>query len=318
MRTEHCAAHSALFYRSEREYVDSVVGFVSEWLSNAHPVLVAVPGDKMASLRDGLGGAAADAAGDLVMTDITEAGRNPGRIIGWMAAFVQRHGNRQVGIIGESTWPGRTAVEYPALVQHEALVNVALAGREVTEVCLYDESRLAEGVLADARVTHPLIWRDGTHRRSTKYAVDVALDRSNEPLQTNPAAVTYTVSQPADLSGARQLSGWYGRLLGMSDDRIADLQLIVTELATSSLQRGSAKCRLAFWYHDGHIVCEARDAAQLADPLAGRRLPTVDGSSAAGLFVVNALAGLVRTHISPAGTTIHGYLRLDRSPGGGA
>ncbi|HYB39026.1 MAG TPA: anti-sigma factor RsbA family regulatory protein [Mycobacterium sp.] len=311
--TEHSLLHSALFYRSEREYVDSVVRFVSESLSKAHPVLVAVPGNKMALLRDVLG--AADAAGGLVMTDITEAGRNPGRILGWMSAFVQRHSNLPVRIIGESMWPGRTTVEYPAVVQHEALINLALAGQDVTDVCLYDESRLDDSVLADVQVTHPLIWRDGAHQRSPQYAVDVALDRGNEPLLTNPAAVTYTVSQLTDLSGARRRSAWYGRLRGMSPERIADLQLVVTELATNSLQHGGARCRLALWYHDGHLVCEARDSGHLADPLAGRRPPAADGSSASGLFVVNAVADLVRTHTSPAGTTIRAYLCLGRLSG---
>jgi hypothetical protein len=69
------------------------------------------------------------------------------------------------------------------------------------------------------------------------------------------------------------------------------------------------------WYHDGHLVCEARDSGHLVDPLAGRRPPAADGSSASGLFVVNAVADLVRTHTSPAGTTIRAYLCLGRLSG---
>jgi len=50
-----------------------------------------------------------------------------------------------------------------------------------------------------------------------------------------------------------------------------------------------------------------------ADPLAGRRLPAARGAGPYGLFVVNAIADLLRTHTTPAGTTIHVYLGLDHS-----
>ena len=111
--------HSALFYHSEREYVDLLVPVISEWLSMAQPVLISVPGRKMALLRDALDAVAGDATENLVMVDITEVGRNPGRLLGVAGSFVQRHRNRPVGIIGEPVWPGRTAAEYPACVQHE-------------------------------------------------------------------------------------------------------------------------------------------------------------------------------------------------------
>jgi anti-sigma regulatory factor (Ser/Thr protein kinase) len=137
----------------------------------------------------------------------------------------------------------------------------------------------------------------------------------NQPLATNPVAVTYTVCEPADLAGARRCGTRYARLLGMSADRIADAQLITTELATNSLAHGGGVCWLAFWHDSGHLVCEARDIGHLADPLVGRR-PPAEGSGPYGLFVVNAIADLVRTHTSPSGTTIHAYLRLGHLRGG--
>jgi hypothetical protein len=50
-----------------------------------------------------------------------------------------------------------------------------------------------------------------------------------------------------------------------------------------------------------------------ADPLAGRRPPAAHGLGPYGLFVVNAIADLLRTYTTPGGTTIHAYLRLDHS-----
>ena len=79
--------HTALFYHSEREYVDWLVQFISEGLDQQQPVWLAVPGDRLASLRSALG----DAATDVTMADITEFGRNPARIIAQQLAFVERH-----------------------------------------------------------------------------------------------------------------------------------------------------------------------------------------------------------------------------------
>jgi anti-sigma regulatory factor (Ser/Thr protein kinase) len=100
-------------------------------------------------------------------------------------------------------------------------------------------------------------------------------------------------------------------LLGLPPDRVADLLLVTTELATNSLDHAEGPCRLAFWYHDGFVVCEARDLGHWADPLAGRRPPAGGGIGPYGLFVVNAIADLLRTHTTSAGTTVHAYLRRD-------
>jgi hypothetical protein len=135
---------------------------------------VAVPGNKLASLRDALGDAA---AGNVKMIDITEVGRNPGRILAAEYAFIDEQRHRHVRMIAEPVWAGRTAAEYHACLQHEALANIAFAGCDVTGLCPYDASRLDENILADVRSTHPLIWEHGTQQRNLDYSVDIALDQ---------------------------------------------------------------------------------------------------------------------------------------------
>ncbi len=309
-----CASHTAVLYQSEQEYLEFVVAFVLEGLDEGELAWVAIPAEKVEPLRDALS-AARPLTDDVTVVDVTRLGRNPGRILGVAGAFLEQHPDRPVRMLGEPVWPGRTAVEYPACLQFEALVNLAFGGLDVRCSCLYDAARLDDSILADAHVTHPLVEHGGSLRRSAQYSVDAALHRGNQPLQTSPVALTFTVGAPSGLSGARQHSTRYGRLLGLSPDRIADLQLIVTELATNSLQHGGGTSRLAFWEHDGHLVCEVRDSGYLTDPLVGRRPPARDRPSPSGLFVVHALADLVRTHTTPEGTTIHAYLRLDRPIG---
>lgn len=45
-------------------------------------------------------------------------------------------------MINEPTWASRSDVEYPACVQHEALINNAFTGRDLAVLCPHDESRL--------------------------------------------------------------------------------------------------------------------------------------------------------------------------------
>ena len=312
----HGFAHTAVFYYSEQEYLDSVGTFLSEGLGNGESAWVAIPANRIGPLRDTLSAVVGHAAAEVTWADVTELGRNPGRLLAAELAFVERHSDRPVRLIAEPLWPGRAAIEYSGCMQCEALSNIAFHGSDAMSLCPYDASRLADDVLADARIAHPLVGHGAAQRRSPDYSINAALDRGNEPLTTSPVAVTYTVYEAADLSGARQHSSRYGRLLGMSTDRIADLQLIVTELATNGLQHGGGASRLALWEHGGHLVCEARDSGCLADPLVGYRPPAKHKPCASGLFVVNALADLVRTHTTPTGTTIQAYLRLNRLPGG--
>jgi anti-sigma regulatory factor (Ser/Thr protein kinase) len=305
---DHGCVHIAFLYESEQEYLDFVAAFLSDGLSKGDSAWVAVPAEKLGPLREALG----TAADQVTWADITELGRNPGRILGAELAYLAQHHPRPVRMVAEVVWPGRRDFEYAGCLLHEALSNVAFAGSDVTGLCPYDASRLADGVLDDVWMTHPLVEHGGAQRQSTRYSLDTALQRGNEPLETGQVPVTFTVGEPSDLSKARQHSTRYGRLLGLSPDRIGDLQLVVTELATNSLQHGGGTSRLALWEHDGHLVCEARDAGYLVDPLVGRRPPAKDRPSPSGLFVVNALADLVRTHTSPDGTTIQAYLRLER------
>ncbi len=300
--------HSAFLYRTPREYLNSLLPFIVDAAMADQAVLVALPGPALAAVAEGLGRSAAD----VTMTDITEAGRNPGRILGeLLSGFADKHRDQPVRIIGEPMWSSRSEVEYPACVQHEALINRAFTGRDITVVCPYAVAQLDPEVIADARGTHPVLWQDGSiEQDNPAYDPDAMWTRYNQPLSSDPTAVRYTARKMADLSGARTFAGSYAQWFGMSARNTADLQLIASELATASLTVAGSTCRLALWQSDGHLVCESRDRVFLDDPLAGRRPYASDTDRGRGLYVVNAVADLVRTHTTAMETTIHAYLRL--------
>lgn len=303
--------HAALFYRSEQEYLDAVLPYLLDGLEADQPVLVAVPGDNLALVTDALGLAASRAS----LHDSAEVGRNPARLLALEARFIAEHPGRVPRMVGETIWPARTVEEYPACVQHEALVNSAFVDHQAIGLCPFDAGGLDEGALADARNTHPLLWQDGSLQASDDYAPEEALERYNQPLTNDGTGASYIVGKVTDLSAARSLAGRYASWVGLPADAVAAVQLIVNELATNSLQHANSDCRLAFWRRNGHLVCEARDRGRMEDPLAGRLPPKPGDVGGRGLFLVNELADLVRRYTTPEGTTIQAHLRLAPAPG---
>ncbi|WP_262060340.1 sensor histidine kinase [Streptomyces sp. STR69] len=296
-------AHPALFYRGEEQYTAGMVPFVREGLAAGEPVAVAVPGPHLDLIRAGLGPGAAGVR----FLDMTEVGRNPGRIIpGVLRAFADAHGGR-VRIVGEPIWPGRTAVEYPACVQHEALINSAFEDRELTILCPYDADRLAPEVLADARATHPLVIDGHGQPAAGTYDPERMIARYNEPLIHPPGAASLTFDT-GELPKSRWFAVQEAERLGLAGTGLQDLALAVAELTTNSVVHGGGSGTLRIWAEGDQIVCEVEDHGRLTDPLAGRRPPSRGLPGGRGLLLVNSVAALVRVHTAPDGTTIRFYL----------
>ena len=301
--------HPALFYRGEAEYLAGTVPFVRDGLAAGEPVAVAVPGPNLELLRAELG---ADAE-RVRLLDMTQAGRNPGRIIPWvLRAFADANSDRPVRIIGEPIWPARSEWEYPACAQHEALINMAFTGRDVTILCPYDADRLAPEVLADAEVTHPVLI-DGTGQRdSAVYAPERIVATYNVPLPepTEPAPVfEVTAATPVEITEVRRLARHHAARAGLPADRVVDVELVVTELVTNSVEHGGGAGIVRLWTANGHLVCEVRDRGTLGDPLAGRRPPRPDNPRGRGLLLVNQIADLIRMHTGTDGTAIRAHFQ---------
>lgn len=312
-------SHEAVLYSGEDGFLACVLPFVTGGLRAGEPVLAAVSESRVTALRSALGSDAYDyGAGGAIgigparveLRDMTEIGHNPGRIIPWvLRAFIDQHAGHAVRIIGDSLWAGRPALEYPACVQHEALINLALAADRVMVLCPYDTALLAPQMLADVDRTHPTLMSDGRQRSSETYAspesvlaaLNVPLD---EPAESSPA-LSFDVG---DLGVVRDFVAAHGRRAGLPLDRIADLQLAANEIATNSVKHGGGRGTLRIWKADGAVVCEIRDAGSITDPLVGRVPPNADSDRGRGLLLVNFLCDLVRIHTGSEGTAVRLYL----------
>lgn len=299
--------HPALFYRDSQDYARRTVAFLKEGLARGEPAAVAVPGPNLELIRAGLG---PDADG-IVFLDMTDVGRNPGRIIPRvLLRFADAHPRGRVRIIGEPIWAGRSEAEYPACAQHEALINAAFEGREATILCPYDVTRLAPAVVADARLTHPvLIGDDGREEASPAYDWQAVVARYNQPLVPAPDSVVRSYAS-GDLSSVRRCATDRAAQLGLAGRRLMDLELAVAELTTNSVVHGGGSGTLAMWVEQGQVVCEVRDRGLLSDPLAGRRPPGRKQIGGRGLLLVHTVADLVRIHTGGDGTTIRIHFGL--------
>jgi anti-sigma regulatory factor (Ser/Thr protein kinase) len=303
--THEAFVHPALFYRTPEEYSEQTVAFLREGLAKGEPMAVAVPGPNLELIKAGLG---ADAEG-IVFLDMTEAGRNPGRIIPKvLRGFADAHPEERVRIIGEPIWAGRSEVEYPACAQHEALINAAFEGRALTILCPYDETRLDETVIAEAKVTHPtLISGDGRESVSDAYDWEAVVDRYNQAL--SPASdVAVFPFEENELPAVRLFAVDEAMRLGLAGERLLDAELAVSELTTNSVVHGGGRGTLAIWAEGGQLVCEVRDTGRLTDPLAGRRPPEHAQLGGRGLMLVHYVSDLVRVHTGETGTTVRFYL----------
>jgi anti-sigma regulatory factor (Ser/Thr protein kinase) len=295
--------HPALLYSGDREYVAATTAFVREGLAGGEPVAVAVPAANLALIEAALG---ADAA-DVLLLDMREAGRNPGRIIpAVLRAFADRHPDDHVRIIGEPIWPGRTAAEYPACAQHEALINMSFTGRRVTILCPYDVEGLAAEVIREAARTHPVLRDASREWFSADYAPERVVDGHNRPLGEPEQCLSLCFDR-SNLSAVRGLAAREGEAMGFAGDRLDDIRLAVAELGANSLDHGGGSGTLRVWAEGERLVCEVSDAGHITDPLVGRRPVDPREAGSRGLLIVNLLSDLVRVHTRAGATTIRIY-----------
>ncbi|MFG2712917.1 anti-sigma factor RsbA family regulatory protein [Streptomyces goshikiensis] len=294
--------HPALFYQDLPEYVAGVGGFVRAALSADEPVLVAVPGPHLDALRGSLGADASHA----VWTDMTEAGRNPGRILAALQDFADRHPDRAARIVGEPIWPGRTQAEVREATRHEALINAAFAGRPATILCPYDVRGLSPAVVADARRTHPTVIEKGRDLPSPAYTDVAAVSADCDvPLPAPDGDVLRLDYAHGELAAVRQQAENWARGTALTPARRGDLVLAVSEAAANSLSHGGGAGTLRLWASGAEAVAEIQDGGRLADPLAGRRRPALASANGGrGLWMIHQLCDLVEIRATDRGLTL--------------
>ncbi|MGW2996850.1 anti-sigma factor RsbA family regulatory protein [Streptomyces sp. NPDC001193] len=300
--------HPALFYQGQAEYLAGVGGFVRAALAAEEPVLVAVPGARLDALRESLGATGAE----VTWTDMTQLGRNPGRILAALQDFADRPaGGRPARIVGEPIWPGRSRAEVLEATRHEALINSAFAGRQATVLCPYDVLGLPAAVVSDARRTHPTVIAEGKNLLSPEYSDASAVCADcDEPLPEPDGSAPRFAYASGELGEVRAYTETWARGTALSTARRGDLILAVSEAAANSLAHGGGSGSLRLWSTaGGGAVAEIRDGGRLDDPLRGRRRPSLASAEGGrGLWMIHQLCDLVEIRASESGLTLRMHI----------
>lgn len=259
---------------------------------------VAVPARNLLLIEKALN----DRAREVRLTDMCRVGRNPGAILPTvLLAFAGEHAG-PVRIVAEPLWGDRSGAEYPACVLHEALINHALAGRDLAVLCPYDIAALPPDALADAERTHPEVWGPAGPFVSRRFDPDGARAELMRPLDPPAAAIErkFDIGQLASLRGFAEI--WAARH-GLRRPRRDDFTLAIAELTTNSILYGGGAGVLRLWAEEHQVVGEVTDTGTITEPLAGRIPPAAATLGGRGLLLVNRLADLVRTYWVPGRTT---------------
>jgi anti-sigma regulatory factor (Ser/Thr protein kinase) len=296
-------SHRALFYRDSSEYLEGIRDFIDPALDRDEPVAIAVPEPKLRFLQAELGNRAAP----VEFLDMSELGRNPGRIIPAVLGMLERQARRPLRFVGEPLWPGRSPEEIREATRHEALINLAWPDTDITVLCPYDAGRLDDQVLLEAELTHPCVVRSGRLESSSKYR-DGAVPASCE--QALPDPPSGALAREFAVDDLAPLRAWVAELAdasGLDAERSADLVIAINELTTNTVRHAGPHGMLRFWTASEEVIFQVEDTGHIADPLAGRRRQ-LTGNGGVGLWIANQLCDLVEIRTNPAGTKIRTHL----------
>jgi anti-sigma regulatory factor (Ser/Thr protein kinase) len=282
--------HEALLYEGEDGFVVGCSEFVEAGRERGEPTLVVAGARKLDLLREALG----SDAGGVLFADMASVGRNPARIIPAWQAFVDEHAAPGVRLrgIGEPISPERAPDELAECERHEALLNLAFAGAtSFWLLCPYDVAALPYGVIERARRNHPFV----DSRKSPEY---LGLPRIRAPFERPLPEPAGDVAEIRFVDGPleplRRFVAERARQAGVERRRTLELVVAANEIVTNSLKHGGGGGVLRAWPEPSRFVCEIRDAGELGDPLADRRLPTPDEPRGRGLWLANQLCDLVQ------------------------
>jgi anti-sigma regulatory factor (Ser/Thr protein kinase) len=293
--------HDALLYRNTDEYVEGVLAFLEAGLSARDPLFVAVPASHIELLRPRL---PADVDG-VQFADMTAVGRNPACIIPAIAQFLDAHPASRVRFVGEPIWPGRSPAEICEATRHEAMLNTVFGATDVDILCPYDVTGLDPATVADAWRTHPTVIDQTGRRESATYENPARMyDPADPLLPPAPEEVEAVQIQPGALPLLRDAVRTFAREVGLAADATRDLVLAANEIATNTLMHTTGPGSLRIWRSPTNVICEIRDGGHIADPLAGRHRPAVDGARGRGLWMANHLCDLVQLRSTEGGTVV--------------
>ena len=294
--------HVAWFYRTPGEYAAAIEEFVRAGMARDEPLLAALPGGQLPA------GWQPPDGPEVTLADMRVLGCNPARLIPAIHSFGDGHGGRRIRYLGEPAWPSRSPAELSEAGRHEALLNLAFAGAEISILCPYDVSALPAAVIASARSTHPLV-RAGDDELDNPDYIEPAgfLAKMGQPLVAPELAESLAYDR--DLRPVRALVAAVGLRSGLDPARRTDLVIAASEVAANTLRHTRSGGLIRLWSTNDEVLCQIEDAGFITDPLAGHWRSPADAGGRQGLWLVNQVCDLAEIRTSELGTTVRLHMR---------
>ena len=193
--------------------------------------------------------------------------------------------------------------------RHEALLNLAFAGADrFWLMCPYDTDALPAEVIAQAKRNHPYVAH-GEHRElSADYVGDEAIaEPFAAELPPPPGDAVELEFRHGELAVVRRFVTEACHAAGIAKDRSQELVLAINEIATNSIEHGGGSGVVRLWREARRLVAEVRDAGELADPLADRRLPAPGDHAGRGLWLAHQFCDLLQVRSFPGELVVRMY-----------
>ncbi|GAA3904509.1 anti-sigma factor RsbA family regulatory protein [Actinoplanes auranticolor] len=278
--------HSAFFYDSDTAYGSTLAAFIRDGLAHDEAVAVAANAHCTGLLRDAL---AADAA-EVRFLPAEEWYVRPVRTIaGWsqLLRAAASSGRSSMRLIGHTT-PAHGARGW---VRFESALNSSLAGLRGHLLCPYDRSNLPAATVRTAELTHPRLYDDGWLESAGYEPPERLLTELPEPPYPVTGEPVIAVPVHDSVAGLRAqvraraaAEGW------LPADRVENLLLALSEVATNGIRHGGEHRELRVWLTDDAVVCEVTDDGRVPPgPLAGYLPPRPGRIGGMGLWLVQQL-----------------------------
>jgi hypothetical protein len=298
--------HQLAVYSSDQEFLEVAVPFVDGALVRGEPVLVSTTAANLELLHTAMG----VRADGVDQAETAYFGRRPPQRATALIRYWQRNArsaaNRNVRVLAEPFWVGRSASEVLEWRRLESSLNVVLADTNLWIVCPYDTRTASEEVVAHALRTHPALVRGNEVSASPDYVAPEEYVRCCDALPLDPVpehAEELVVTE--DLGKLRRFVLDHATAHGLPEDRSAMLTIAVGEVITFMLKQGPVTAVARMWSAAGTVHCELHDAAgPPVNPFLGYRPPEAAPDIGDGLWLTHQICESVHVRSGADGLTV--------------
>jgi anti-sigma regulatory factor (Ser/Thr protein kinase) len=287
--------HVAVFHQGPEGLAAQLAGWLPASIGPADAVLLSLDGRSSAVV----GALLADHPAPVTSLPTHQQYQRPAAAVRALHDFARRataDGASRVWCIGRIDFAteddGRWA-------RYEAAVDDVLSHLPLVGVCAYDTAALPDSAIDTARRTHRHVHDAHGWRASADYLPRALSSPATWWIPTTTPATVFPAGRHA---AGRAAVADVAAAAGCPADRLIDLQIMTSELATNAVLHGTPPATVRVWHGEGRIVVQVSDHGPgLADAWPDLRPPAGHGIGGLGLWLVGQLAD--RFHIGRRGGT---------------